>query len=87
MSMIGQRYGIAFDGNAAFPFNIHIVKNLILKVSFIAYAGKLNEAVGKCGFAVVNMSDDAKVSNVFHNSLSADTISIGSCRLFGVTSR
>jgi hypothetical protein len=29
----------------------------------------LNQAVGKCGFAVVNMSDDAKVSNVFHNSL------------------
>jgi hypothetical protein len=27
----------------------------------------LNQAVGKCGFAMVNMSDDAKVSNVFHN--------------------
>jgi hypothetical protein len=47
----------------------------------------LNQAVGKCGFAVVNMSDDAKVSNVFHNSLYADTISLGGCRLLGDTSR
>jgi hypothetical protein len=76
MSMIGQGDGIAFDGNAAFPFNIHIVQNLILKISFITDAGKLNQAVGKCGFTVVNMSDDTKVSDVFHNSLFTDTISI-----------
>ena len=69
MSAIGQGYGVAFDGNAAFPFDVHIVQDLILKVSFIAYAGKLNQAVGKRGFTVVNMSDDAKVSDVFHNSL------------------
>jgi hypothetical protein len=68
MSTIGKGDGIAFDGNAAFPLNIHIVQNLILKISFVTDAGKLNQAVGKRGFAVVNMSNDAEVSNIFHSS-------------------
>jgi len=44
---IGQGDGIAFNGNAPFPFDIHIVQNLILEISFIADAGKLNQTVGK----------------------------------------
>ena len=69
MGVVGQGYGIAFDRNAALPFNIHIVENLVLKVSLIADAGKLNQAIRQRGFAVINMSDNAEVSDVFHNSL------------------
>ena len=47
LGAIGQGDGIAFDGDAAFPLNIHIVQDLILKVPFIADAGELNQTVGK----------------------------------------
>ena len=69
MSAVGQGDGIAFDGNAAFPLNVHIVQNLILKISFVADAGELNQTVGKRGFAVVNMGNDAEVSDIFHNAV------------------
>ena len=69
MGVVGQGYGIAFDRNAALPFNIHIIENLILKISLIADARKLNQAIRQRGFAVINMRDDAEVSDVFHNSL------------------
>ena len=69
MGVVGQGYGIAFDRDAALPFNIHIVENLILKISLIADTGKLNQTVGKSGLAVINMCDDTEVSYVFHSTL------------------
>ena len=69
LSMIGQGNGIAFDGDAAFPLNIHIIKNLILKIPFIADTCELNQTVGKRGFSVINMGYYAEVSYVFHNTL------------------
>jgi len=67
--MIGQGNGIAFDSDAAFPLNIHIIKNLILKIPFIADTCELNQTVGKCGFPMINMGYYAEVSYVFHNTL------------------
>lgn len=67
--MIGQGNCIAFDGDTAFPLNIHIVQNLILKIPFIADTGELNQTVGKRGFSVINMGYYAEVSYVFHNTL------------------
>ena len=57
---------MALYGNAAFPFNIHIVQNLIFKISIEDHMGHLNQAVGKCRFPVINMSDDAEISNFLH---------------------
>ena len=64
MGVVGQGYSIAFDRDAALPFNIHIVENLVLKVSLIADARKLNQAIRQRGFAVIHMRDNAKVPNV-----------------------
>ena len=69
LGAIGQGNGIAFDGDAAFPLYVHTVQHLILKISIIADAGKLNQPVGKRGLAVVNMSDNAEVSYIIHSSL------------------
>ena len=68
MSAIGKGDGIALDGNTAFPLNVHIIQDLILKISFIADAGELNQTVGQCGLSVINMGNDAEVSDVFHNA-------------------
>ncbi len=68
---IGQGNGIAFNGDAAFPFDVHIVQHLILKISFIADTGKLDQTVGQGGLAVIYMGDNAEVSNIFHNFIDA----------------
>ena len=78
MGTIGQGYGIAFDRNAALPFDVHIIQNLVLKISFIANTGKLNQTVGQCGFTVVNVSNDTEVSNIFHNSVLKKALHSGS---------
>ena len=64
---IRKGYGVAFDGNAAFPFDIHIVQHLILKISFITDTGKLDQPVGQCGLTVIDMGNDAEVSYILHN--------------------
>jgi hypothetical protein len=71
VSRIGQGNSLALDGNAPFPLNIHIVKNLILKIPLVHNTGLLDKPVGQGGFTVVNMGDDAKIpymSAVYHTS-------------------
>ena len=75
---IGEGNGLALDGDAALPFNIHIVQNLVLKVSFIADSGELNQPVGQGRFPVINVSDNAEVSNIFHNSVLKKALHSGS---------
>ena len=69
LGTIGQGYGVAFDGDAAFPFYIHIVQHLILKISFIADTGKLDQPVGQSGLAVIDMGNNTKIPNIFHKGV------------------
>lgn len=57
---------MAFDGDAALPFNIHIIKYLVLKITFGNGIGYFEQPVGKSAFAVIYMSDDTKISDIFH---------------------
>jgi hypothetical protein len=57
---------LAFNGNTAFPFDVHGVKDLILKLPLRYDIGSLNQAIGQCGFAVVNMGNDTEVSDILH---------------------
>ena len=66
---IGQGDGVALDGDAAFPLDVHVVQHLVLKISFIADTGELDQPVGQRGFAVVDVGDDAEVSNIFHKTV------------------
>ena len=69
LGMIGQGNGIAFDGDAALPLDVHIIQHLVLKISFIADAGKLDQTVGQRGLAVIDMRDNAEVSYIFHRAV------------------
>ena len=59
--------GMALNGNTSFFFKVHIVKHL----SFCDLYGfcALQKSVGKCTLTMVNMSDNAKISDVFHQSI------------------
>jgi hypothetical protein len=57
-------YGMTFDGDASFLFKVHVVQHLTFcdLYSFCAF----KQTVGKCALAVVDMRNNAKVSDVFH---------------------
>ena len=62
--------GVALDGNTALPFQIHVIKKLGLHLTVSNRFGKLQQAVGQRTFAVVNMSNNAEIANVFHSKIS-----------------
>jgi hypothetical protein len=49
---------MGFDGNAAFAFQIHTVQELILHFALCHSIGIFQQAVGKGGFAVVNVRNN-----------------------------
>ncbi len=55
---------LAFDGDTAFFFQVHIVEHLVLGNS--QGSGMLQQAVGKRAFAVINVGYDAKIANMVH---------------------
>ena len=59
-----HRNGAGFDGDAALPFKLHVVQNLFLHLALFNGARKLEHAVGQRAFTMIDMCDDAKVSNV-----------------------
>ena len=47
-----------------FSLDIHVVEHLFLHLARGEAAGILNQAVGKGGFAVVDMGDDGKIADL-----------------------
>lgn len=64
--LIGQADGLAFDRDAPFSFDLHGVQDLILKIAVQHDMRRLDQAVGQGGFPVINMGDDAEISDMFH---------------------
>jgi hypothetical protein len=62
---------MTLDSNATLPLKIHAVKGLLLKVFTRNSPGYLQEPVGQCTLAVVNMSDYTEISCVFHSWFSS----------------
>jgi hypothetical protein len=58
---------VALDGDAPFPFQIHVVEQLRLHVPFSDGIGKLEKAVCQRAFTVINMGDYAKIPDVLHS--------------------
>ena len=67
--LVAHLNGVALDGDASFPFEVHVVQRLIFHVPFGDGFGELQEPVGQGALAVVNMGDDAEISDVFHAEL------------------
>ena len=58
--------GMAFDSNAAFALQVHIVKDLVLH--FLGANGlcELEQSVGQGTLAVIDVSNYTEVSYIFH---------------------
>ena len=55
---------MAFDGDAAFLFQIHRVKMLLGEHALSDCVGVFQEAVGKRGFPVIDVGNNTKITGV-----------------------
>src|SRR5262245_62106478 len=60
---------MTFYRNTFFSLKVHIVQYLVHHLTFADRVGRLQEPVGQGGFAVVDMSNDAKIADVLHYAL------------------
>lgn len=67
LGAIGQTYCLAFDGDATFSLDLHVVKELVLKLAIGDQVAILNHSVGEGRFAVVNMRNNAEISDIVHS--------------------
>ena len=65
LCFIDQTDCLRLDRNAAFTFQIHIVKHLILHLSCRQQSRLFNNTVCQRRFAMINVCDNAKISNIF----------------------
>ena len=65
-----QTHRLTFDGDAALALQFHRIQSLGLGFIFINGAAEFHQAVGKGGFAVIHMGDDAEITNGLHHHLS-----------------
>ncbi len=59
-------YGMALYRNSSFPFQVHVIQHLILKVAVCQGVRQLDQPVSQCTLSVVNMRYDAKIPDVIH---------------------
>ncbi|OIQ63365.1 hypothetical protein GALL_550930 [mine drainage metagenome] len=57
---------MAFYSDTAFAFQVHIIKQLGLRLTLGNGMGIFKQPIGKGTFAVVDMRYDTKITNVFH---------------------
>jgi hypothetical protein len=66
-----QRSGLRLDGDATLFLDVHRVENLSLHLTGLKAPAALNQAIGQRGFAMVNVRNDRKISDVIHQASSA----------------
>ena len=57
---------MTFDGDATFPFQVHVIQHLVFSDGH--RVSKLQQTVSQGAFTVVDVGDDAEISNVLHLS-------------------
>ena len=50
------------DRDAAFPFQVHRIEQLVLLVALVNRAGAFEQTIRQCGLAVIDVRDDAEVA-------------------------
>ena len=63
---VGQADGLAFDGDPSFPFNLHGIEDLVFEIPVGHHMGGLDHSIGQGGLAVIDVCDNAEVSDMFH---------------------
>ncbi|CCY18709.1 1-deoxy-D-xylulose 5-phosphate reductoisomerase [Eubacterium sp. CAG:786] len=62
VGVIFKTYCARLDGDAALALDVHVIKKLLLHIAEGNGLGLLQDSVGKGGFAVVDVCDDAEVA-------------------------
>jgi hypothetical protein len=57
---------MALNGNTSFPFNIHVVQHLVLLFPFPDGVGSFEQSVCQGAFPMINMGDNAEITDVLH---------------------
>ena len=66
--LVAQRSGLRLDSYPALFLEIHRVKNLGFHLALLQAATALNQAVSQGRFAVINVRNDRKISDVIHQT-------------------
>ena len=61
-----QRSGLCLDSYPTLFLDVHRVENLRLHVALFKSSAALNQAVCECRFAMIDVGNDGKVSDVVH---------------------
>ena len=64
--LVGHLDSVAFDGNSPLPFEVHIVQCLVLHLALSNGSSGLEQAIGQGAFPVVDVGNDAEISDVIH---------------------
>ena len=59
--------GMGFDGDASFPFEIHGIEDLRLHIARGNGMRELQEAIGDCRLAMVDVGNDRKIADFFYD--------------------
>jgi hypothetical protein len=71
---VRQRDGVRLDRDAALPLEVHRVEDLVAELPVFHRSAALDEAVGQCRLAVVDVGDDAEVADLVHGPLRLPSI-------------
>jgi hypothetical protein len=63
---VGHLDGVAFDGDSPLPFEVHIIQSLVLHLALSNGSSGLEQPIGQGAFTVVDVGDNAEISNVIH---------------------
>ncbi len=62
-SLVFQADRLRLDGNAALALQFHLVEELVFPFPVRQCSGLVEQAVGKCRFAVIDMGDNGEIAN------------------------
>ena len=75
LGSVVQGNGAGLDGDAALPLDVHVIEDLILHGALVHALGQLQNTVRQGGLAVVDVCNDAEISDV----VSCHVIPPGEC--------
>ena len=64
--LVTQGCSLRLDGDAALALDIHRIKDLRLHLAVRKAAAEVDDAIGQRRFAVVDMGNDGKITDVIH---------------------
>jgi hypothetical protein len=62
--LVAHAHGVGLDGDPALALEVHAIEELVAHIPLFNRAGRLEQAVGERRLPMVNMGDDAEISDV-----------------------